>query len=158
MRYKTVLVLGALLALPATATPPPPPDRLATEYFADASGRNLPFSEAVRAGNLLFLSGEIGTKPGTLDLVPGGIAPEARQTMENIKAKLLRRGASMNDVVKCTVFLADMKDWPAFNEIYRAFFPANLPARSALGANGLALGARVEVECVAFAPPAAPPR
>jgi reactive intermediate/imine deaminase len=98
------------------------------------------------------VSGQIGNVPGSLDLAPGGIAPEARQAMQNIDAALKRHGSSLADAVKCTVFLADMKEWPAFNDVYREFFPDHFPARSALGANGLARGARVEVECIAYAP------
>ncbi len=109
----------------------------------------LPFSEAVRVGNTIYLSGQVGITPGTLDLVEGGIEEEARQTMENIKTTLEAHGYSMNNIVKCTVMLADIADWPAFNEIYKTFFTAPYPARSALGANGLALGSRVEVECIA---------
>jgi 2-iminobutanoate/2-iminopropanoate deaminase len=112
----------------------------------------LPFSEAVRDGDLLFLSGQIGNVPGKLELVPGGMRAEAAQAMENIRAIVERHGSSMSHVVKCTVFLADMKEWSDFNEVYRKAFPGELPARSALGANGLALGARVEVECVAHVP------
>jgi 2-iminobutanoate/2-iminopropanoate deaminase len=116
-------------------------------------GRNLPFSEAVRVGDLLLLSGQIGNRPGTLELVPGGIGPETRQTMENLAAVLARRGARLADVVKCTVMLADMAEWPAMNEVYAGFFAADaLPARSALGASGLALGARVEIEAIAVLP------
>ena len=112
----------------------------------------LPFSEAVRDGDLLFVSGQIGNVPGKLELVPGGTRAEAAQAMENIRAIVERNGSSMSRIVKCTVFLADMKEWGAFNEVYRAAFPGELPARSALGANGLALGARVEVECIAHVP------
>jgi 2-iminobutanoate/2-iminopropanoate deaminase len=110
---------------------------------------NLPFSEAVRAGNTLYLSGQIGIIPGTLELVPGGLEEEARRTMENIRMCLEAHGYSMNDIVKCTVMLADMDEWPAFNEIYKTFFADHYPARSAFGASGLALGARVEVDCIA---------
>lgn len=110
----------------------------------------LPFSEGVRVGNTLYLSGQIGVQPGTLTLVPGGMVAEARQTMENIRTTLTAHGYSMSDVVKCTVMLADMADWPAFNAVYQTFFQPPYPARSALGANGLALGARVEVECLAI--------
>lgn len=126
----------------------------AQQYFPTppVEGQSLPFSEAVKVGNTLYLAGQIGNAPGTLKLVPGGMAAEARQVMENIKAILERHGSSLNHVAKCTVFLADMKDWPAFNEIYRQYFKTNLPARSALGANGLALGAKVEVECIAVVP------
>ena len=110
---------------------------------------NLPFSEAVRAGNILYLSGQIGIVPGTKKLVEGGIREEARQTMENIKTSLEANGYAMTDVVKCTVMLADISEWGSFNEVYKLFFAGRYPARSALGANGLALGARVEVECIA---------
>lgn len=113
--------------------------------------RDLPFSEAVRLGNTLYLSGQIGVKPGTLELVDGGMAAEARQTMDNIQATLEANGRSMRDVVKCTVMLADMSEWAAFNEIYQTYFEPPYPARSAFGANGLALGARLEVECIAAA-------
>lgn len=109
---------------------------------------NLPFSEIVRHGNTLYLSGQIGIQPGTMKLVPGGIKEEARQTMTNIRTSLEANGYSMGDLVKCTVMLADIADWPAFNEVYKTFFSENYPARSAFGASGLALGARVEVECI----------
>ncbi len=111
--------------------------------------RNLPFSEAVRVDNMLYLSGQIGNRPGTLELVAGGIDAETRQCLDNVKAILERNGSSLGRVVKCTVFLADISEWPRFNEIYREYFPASPPARSALAASGLALGARVEVECIA---------
>jgi 2-iminobutanoate/2-iminopropanoate deaminase len=110
---------------------------------------SLPFSEAVRVGDTLHLSGQIGIKPGTLQLVPGGIKEEGRQALENIKLVLEANGYSTRDVVKCTVMLADIFEWAAFNEVYKAFFAAPYPARSAFGASGLAMGARVEVECLA---------
>jgi len=111
----------------------------------------LPFSSAVQVGKTLYLSGQIGTD-STFRLVPGGIQAEARQTMENIRKVLERAGSSLDRVAKCTVMMADMSEWPAMNEIYVTFFPRNRPARSALGANGLALGARVEIECIATVP------
>jgi reactive intermediate/imine deaminase len=115
----------------------------------EAAARNLPFSEAVRAGGLLYLAGQLGTAPGKLELVPGGIEAEAAQALANVKAVLEHNGSSLRKVVKCTVFLADMKDWPAFNAVYRTAFTPPFPARSALAASGLALGAKVEVECIA---------
>jgi reactive intermediate/imine deaminase len=115
----------------------------------------LPFSEAVRHGDTLWLSGQVGLKPGTMQLVPGGIEAEARQTMENIRTTLAAHGLTMADLVKCTAMLADMGEWGRFNDVYRTFFDGRYPARSALGANGLALGARVEVECIAAVPSAA---
>jgi len=115
---------------------------------SDPDGK-LPFSDVVRAGKLLFQSGKLGFDPATNKLVPGGIQAETRATMEAIKAGFARYGAGMDRVVKCTVFLADMKEWAAMNEVYVQYFPAARPARSALGVNGLALGARVEIECIA---------
>jgi reactive intermediate/imine deaminase len=109
---------------------------------------DLPFSSAVRVDNTLYLSGNLGNTPGTLDLAEGGIAGETQQTMENIRTVLEQFGSSLDDVVKCTVFLADMDEWGAMNEVYKTYFK-NPPARSALGASGLALGARVEIECIA---------
>ena len=125
-----------------------------TEFHPSAplDGQQMPFSEAVRAGDTLYLAGQIGNLPGKRQLAAGGIGPEARQAMENIRAVLDRHGASLDQVVKCTVFLADIKDWPVFNEVYVQFFRKNLPARSAFAASGLALGARVEVECIAYVP------
>ncbi len=108
----------------------------------------LPFSAAVRVDNTLYVSGNVGNLPGTLDLAPGGIQGETKQTLDNIKAVLEQFGSSMDKVVKCTVFLADIGEWGAMNEVYRTYFK-NPPARSALGASGLALGARVEIECIA---------
>lgn len=153
MRSRLVVVTALALSSIALAAQAEDAKR-APQYYAmpKLDGRALPFSEAVRAGDTLYLSGQIGNLPGTLKLAPGGMAAEARQALENIKAILERHGSSLDQVLKCTVFLADMKDWPAFNEVYRGFFTKNLPARSALGANGLALGALVEVECIAFVP------
>ena len=113
----------------------------------------LPFSEAVRVGDTVYLSGQIGNVPGPgpIKLAPGGMVAEARQTMDNIKTSLEAHGLSMADVVKCTVMLADMKEWGAFNDVYKTYFSGNYPARSAFGSNGLAFNARVEVECLAVA-------
>jgi 2-iminobutanoate/2-iminopropanoate deaminase len=110
---------------------------------------NLPFSEAVRVGDTIYLSGQLGNIPGTMVLIPGGIAPETRQTLQNIKTTLERFGYKLDDVVKCTIFLADIDEWPTMNEVYREFFPEDPPARSAVAGSGLALGARVEIECIA---------
>ena len=110
-----------------------------------------PFSAAVIANGMIYLSGQVGAD-STGKLPAGGIGPETKQAMENIKALLAQQGATMEDVVKCTVFLADMQEWGAMNEVYVTFFPTHRPARSAFGANGLALGARVEIECLAKQP------
>ncbi len=114
-----------------------------------ASALNLPFSEAVRVGDLLILSGQIGVLPGTTTLVEGGIQAQTRQTMENIKTTLERYGSSMNQVFKCTIFLADIGDWPLMNDVYQTYFTGPPPARSAFAASGLALNARLEIECQA---------
>ena len=126
-----------------------PPEFLSSPQAAALS---LPFSDAVRAGDFLFVSGQIGNETGKLELVPGGIGPEAARALDHVKAILEGHGSSMDDVVKCTVFLADIREWPAFNTVYRNYFPHHFPARSALAASGLALGARVEVECIAYRP------
>lgn len=110
---------------------------------------NLPYSDAVRVGNLLFLSGTIGQAPGTRTLVPGGVTAETRQALENIKANVTAHGSSMDRVVKCSVFLADIAEFEAMNAVYREYFPANKPARTTVGVAGLPMGARVEIECVA---------
>ena len=109
---------------------------------------SLPFSSAVQVDDTLYLSGVLGTPPGSNTLVEGGIQAETRQTMENMKAVLETVGSSMDQVVKCTVFLADMAEWAAMNEVYLDYFTTP-PARSALAAAGLALDARVEIECIA---------
>ena len=121
----------------------------AAEYLNSERGKslNLPFSEAVRVGDLLILSGQLGTVPGTTELAPGGIQGQAHQALDNIKSILERNGSSMDKVVKCTVMMADIAEWPAFNKVYVTYFPGPKPTRSAFAAAGLAFGAKVEVEC-----------
>jgi len=110
----------------------------------------LPFSSAVRVGNMLYLSGQVGALQGTRELAAGGIAAETRQAMQNISQVLEYAGSSLDQVVKCTVFLLDIADYAAMNEVYASFFTNDPPARSTLAASGLALGARVEIECIAL--------
>lgn len=110
---------------------------------------DLPFSEAVRVGDTVYLSGQLGALPGEMTTVSGGIVPESIQTLTNIRNTLEGQGLTMSDVVKCTVMLADISEWGAFNRVYKEFFSKPYPARSAFAASGLALGARVEVECIA---------
>jgi reactive intermediate/imine deaminase len=112
----------------------------------------LPFSEAVQVGNMLYLSGQLGTD-STGRLVSGGIRAETRQALTNIEAALERRGFTLDQVVKCTVMLVDIGEWAAMNEVYLTFFRAHRPARSAFGTSGLALGARLELECMAAGNP-----
>lgn len=135
------LLTGLLLALAAPI------------YFpAPARGDTpRPFSEAVQVGEILYLSGQIGV--GSDGTLPDGIEAQSRQMMENIGATLKKRGLGWGDVFQCLVMLDDMADWPAFNRVYVPYFiPGKLPARSAFGADGLALGAKVELECKAYAP------
>jgi reactive intermediate/imine deaminase len=154
---RTALIATAATSLAgcaATAERPQvqyyPPDP-AVQAAARAGGFRLPFSSAVRVGDILHLSGVIGTRAdGTL---APGIEAQTRQTMDNIGAMLARAGRSFDDVFKCTVMIDDMEQWQAFNAVYMSYFkPERLPARSAFGADGLALGALVEVECLAHAP------
>ena len=111
--------------------------------------KNLPFSEAVRVDNMVYLAGQIGIPPGEANLVTGGIVAEAEQTLKNIGQVLAHFKLGFRDIVKCQVMLTDISEWPAFNAVYKTFFVAPYPARSAFAGSGLAFGARVEVECVA---------
>ena len=118
------------------------------EFYPLPAGMKLPFSEAVRVGSLLYLSGQMGVD-ASARLVPGGIEAETHQILVNVRAVLERHGSSMDRVVRCLVMLADMSEWPAMNAVYLEHFAAPLPARSAFGASGLALGGRIELECIA---------
>lgn len=150
MHARIAIAIMCMALIGCETMPAPAPAATAPEYLSPAAMKkmNLPFSEAVRVGDLLFLSGKIGNVPGTMNLVPGGIAGETRATMDAIKRTVENYGSSMDRVVKCTVFLADMAEWGAMNDVYRTYFK-NPPARSALAAAGLALNARVEIECIA---------
>lgn len=154
MHISAALACAAQLACVSIDRAPPRPAAAASEpEFLTSPAFEalaLPFSEAVRVGDLIFVSGQIGNPPGSLELAPGGIRAEAQQALDNIAAILERHGSSLARVVKCTVFLLDMGEWPALNEVWVRAFP-NEPARSALGASGLAKGARVEIECIAAA-------
>ena len=118
------------------------------EFYPADSMKRVPFSTAVRVEGMLYLSGQIGTDDAGY-VVPGGIAAETRQAMENIRTTLERYGSSLDRVVKATVMLADMKEWAEMNQVYVTYFDKHLPARSSFGTTGLALGARVEIECIA---------
>jgi 2-iminobutanoate/2-iminopropanoate deaminase len=122
--------------------------RQPVEWVAAPGEGHRPFSELVRVGRMLYLSGQLGTD-STGKVVSGGIQAETRQALENIKHVLETHGSSMDDVVKCTAMLADIKEWGAMNEVYVSYFPRHLPARSAFATNGLALGGRIELECMA---------
>lgn len=142
-RIPWLLALSALFSLdlvePALAQPPPAASK--------------PFSDARWVGEVLYLSGQIGVKPGETRLVPGGMPAEARQAMDNIGAVLRANGLTFNDVFKCTVALSDMSKWGDFNTVYLTYFRSGpLPARNAFGANGLAYGGQVEIDCLAQRP------
>jgi 2-iminobutanoate/2-iminopropanoate deaminase len=157
LSLSNAVIGAAAMAKPPSATASTTSSVL--EYFPmPSTGAPLPFSEAVKLGDTLYVSGQIGYLPGTvgapLSLAFGGITPETRQTLDNVKAILERHGSSMERVIKCTVFLADIMDWPVFNAVYSEYFKGSrVPARSALAASGLAFNARVEVECIAYVPP-----
>ncbi len=122
------------------------------EVFQSAAlPRLLPFSSVVRAGETLYVSGNLGNVPGKFALVAGGVTAETRQALENIRESLAVAGSSLDRVVKCTVFLVDMADFQAMNEVYREFFPIDPPARTTVGVQALAMNARVEIECIALA-------
>ena len=160
MNFRLLGIVGVLLALGLgiVLTRPSRPlvERAASprsadvEYLTPFGTPTRPFSPAVRVGDVIFLSGQIGTDAAANGaVVAGGIEAETRQTLENIRDILQRTGSSMERIVKCTVMMADMREWEAMNAVYTSFFPRNKPARSSFGATGLALGARVEIECVA---------
>jgi len=144
---KTALCLAAAMTVSSIALADP-----VTRYTDPAmENANLPFSQAVKVGDMLYLSGQIGNIPGTLELAPGGMEGQARQTMNNIQTVLEANGASFANVTKCLVMLSDMEQWADFNKVYVTYFePGKFPARSAFGANGLALGGALEVECEAY--------
>ncbi|WP_374313353.1 RidA family protein [Dongia sp.] len=111
----------------------------------------LPFSSAVRVGDMVHVSGQIGHLPGELKLVPGGLAPEARQALSYLRDALTAAGSCLERVIKCTVYFADIGDFQAFNAIYAEFFGTHRPARTGVAVAGLALGARIELDCIALA-------
>jgi reactive intermediate/imine deaminase len=143
------LILKVIAVMAFLSTQTALAGKIDVEHYAISADTQLPFSEAVRVGHMLYLSGQIGIDPATSKLAEGGIAAETRQTLENIKASLEKHGSSMTEVVKCTVYLADINEWAAMNKVYVTYFPSNPPARSALGTSGLALGSRTEIECMA---------
>ena len=146
IRFLTLALLG-ISAMTTASDARPPVERIGEPSL---NGQRLPFSTAVRAGDTVYLSGALGITPdGKLG---DGMEAQAKLAMDNLAAGLKSAGLGWSDVVKCTVMLDDMKDWPAFNKVYVTYFPdGKFPARSAFGADGLALGALVEVECIAYA-------
>ena len=149
-RRFAVTLLAAALALAAGACATGRPAARKQIIRPEGASTAGPYSPAVRVGDLIFLSGAIGTRPGE-GLVSGGVEAETRQVLENLRNVLRAAGADMSDVVKCTVFLADIRDFQAMNRVYREFFPQDPPARSTVASSGLVAGARVEIECIAAA-------
>lgn len=138
---------GALVALSLAACSAEPAPRV---YDRDPSlPAEFPFSTAVVDGKTIYLSGEIGRAPGTATLVEGGVGPQTRAIFENYKLTLARVGADLSDIVKCTVFLDDMAKFAEMNAAYAEYFPEEKPARSTFGVDGLAMGAMLEIECLA---------
>lgn len=137
LKKSMLLAVLALMALPAQA---------ADDIRFHKAFPGAPFSEAVEVDGILYLSGQLGNDANLK--LPDGMEAQARQVMENIKSAVERRGLTMDRVFKCTVMMQDMKQWGDFNKIYITYFkPDRLPARSAFGSSGLALGALLEVEC-----------
>lgn len=168
-RTKHALMVAAAALMAAGCSVEPRSDSAATRGAQGAAPAEAPrrqivqpegvarlpvFSSAVRSGNILYLSGALGALPDVMppQLVEGGVGPETRQTMENIITVLAAEDLTLQDLVKCTVFLADIAEYAAMNEVYLEYFPSDPPARSALAGSGLALGARVEIECIAAYP------
>ena len=146
---KAAFALAASLALSTSAMAQ---DRPSFERIGEPTlnGQRLPFSTAVRAGDTVYLSGALGIGPD--GKLADGMEAQARLAMDNLGAGLKSAGLGWADVTKCTVMLDNMADWPAFNKVYVTYFPdGKFPARSAFGTDGLALGALLEVECIAYA-------
>lgn len=148
---RVLLMLLALTYLAACSVGASDQSKPLVEYLPapGTEEMDLPYTAAVRLDNTLYLSGALGIVPGTRALAEGGIQPETKQTLENIAKTLENSGSSIDNVVKCTVFLADVAEWGAMNEVYTTFFD-NKPARTAIGVGGLPLNARLEVECIAW--------
>src|SRR5215213_1765918 len=121
---------------------------ISTENAPGAIG---PYSQAVKTGNMVFVSGQIPIDPQTGEFVSNDVAEQTEQVLKNLSAVLEAAGASLNNVVKTTVFLADMNDFTAMNEVYARYFSENKPARATVQAARLPRDARVEIECIATA-------
>jgi 2-iminobutanoate/2-iminopropanoate deaminase len=149
MKLIAAIATGVLMMTSAAEAAPARP---AVQHYGNPTlnGQRLPFSRAVRVGDILYLSGAIGRGPDGKP--PEGIEAQTRATMDDIGDTLKLAGLGFNDLFHCTVFLSDMKNWADFNKVYVTYFPDGpLPARSAVGVNGLALGALMEIECQAYA-------
>ena len=149
MKLITAITTGVLIMSSAADAAS---SRPAIEHYGKPmlNGEPLPFSDAVRAGDVLYLSGQLGI--GADGKLPDAIEAQTKQALENVGAVLKRAGLGYGDVFHCTAMLKDMADWPTMNKVYVTYFPeGKRPARSAFGASGLALGALIELECQAYA-------
>jgi len=145
---RSLLLLTILFSSLTTAGVNAEPANDDIRFVANSASKS-PYSTLVEAGGFIFLAGALGVDPETRKLAEGGIEAESHQALENIKVTLTKESVSMSRIVKCTVILADMADWPALNKVYAQFFDGNYPARTAFAASGLGLNARVEIECIA---------
>ena len=124
------------------------------KYFVSETSEelNFPFSDASIVGNIIYVSGQVGSKPGTREIVEGGIGAETTQTLNNIKMVLNDLGSNSDKIFKCLCMLEDINDYTEMNNAYTTFFNGrdNLPSRSTFAGSGLALGAKIEIECWAI--------
>ncbi len=155
MKPFAILAVLAIFSACATGSHSAPAQRriIATDRAPAAIAS---YSQAIQVGNTLYLAGQIGLDPATRELVPGGLQPEARRALDNCKAVLEAAGFTLADVVQVQVFLADVNDYAAFNEVYGAYFPPPAPARAAVAVAALPRGARVEVLMTAVRSAGAP--
>lgn len=152
MIRSTPLILCAALAFAGPAAAQDTTDNGLTTYRVEGLPDWAPFSSVVRAGDTLHVSGHLGRLPGTTTIIEGGAGPETTQTMANIETSLALAGADLSDLVSCTVYLTDMADYSSMNAAYAAALDGHQPARVTAGINELALGARVEIACIAYLP------
>ena len=147
----TLVAITACVALTLAPAAHAQDDGTGAPAFLPLKGSTTPYSEAVQVGDTLYLAGKLGTASDGSGLVPGGIEAETRRAMERIGETLAKYGLTHDAVFKCTVFLARMDDFAKFNAVYRTFFKeGRYPARSTVAVKGLALGAAIEVECLAY--------
>jgi reactive intermediate/imine deaminase len=149
---KTIYSILVIVTLLCSCDDKPNQTEITYYQSNEMASLGLPFSDAVRVDNILYLSGVVGMIPGKMELVEGGLEAESRQIMENIQKVLQANGSSLKNAIKFTIFIDDINRWSDFNKVYVEYFPNKKPARSALGVEGLALGAAVEVECIAVIP------
>lgn len=145
-----LFALLALVAAPVLADRPAASAKPTRKQVLVPGGGTAPLSAVVRAGEFVFVSGQLGFPPGSRELVPGGVGPETQAALEGVAANLAKAGLGMEDVVKCVVFLADIADFQTMNGVYTKFFPKDPPARSTVGVAGLVFKAKVEIECIAL--------